>query len=254
MTFEPRIVGFLCNWCSYAGADLAGVSRFQYPSNIRTIRVMCSGRVDPVLIVEALIQGADGVFIGGCHPGDCHYVTGNLQADYKIDLTKRILELAGSDPRRVQLEWVSASEGQRFADLVKDFTGVLEKLGPSNAGEIMDGLVAVRSALSDFRLRALVSNELKIVEEGNVYGDKLGKEKLLDVMYNATKEEYERSMILLLTKNNKVSVKDLSKKMNVPTDRVLKHIVVLRQKNLLSMDHPEGFTPTYRTIEIGGEQ
>lgn len=254
MTFEPRIVGFLCNWCSYAGADLAGVSRFQYPSNIRTIRVMCSGRVDPVLIVEALIQGADGVFIGGCHPGDCHYVTGNLQADYKIDLTKRILELAGSDPRRVQLEWVSASEGQRFADLVKDFTGVLEKLGPSNAGEIMDGLVAVRSALSDFRLRALVSNELKIVEEGNVYGDKLGKEKLLDVMYNATKEEYERSMILQLTKNNKVSVKDLSKKMNVPTDRVLKHIVVLRQKNLLSMDHPEGFTPTYRTIEIGGEQ
>jgi len=254
MTFEPRIVGFLCNWCSYAGADLAGVSRFQYPSNIRTIRVMCSGRVDPVLIVEALIQGADGVFIGGCHPGDCHYVTGNLQANYKIDLTKRILELAGSDPRRVQLEWVSASEGQRFADLVKDFTGVLEKLGPSNAGEIMDGLVAVRSALSDFRLRALVSNELKIVEEGNVYGDKLGKEKLLDVMYNATKEEYERSMILQLTKNNKVSVKDLSKKMNVPTDRVLKHIVVLRQKNLLSMDHPEGFTPTYRTIEIGGEQ
>lgn len=253
MAFEPRIVGFLCNWCSYAGADLAGVSRFQYPSNIRTIRVMCSGRVDPVLIVEALIQGADGVFIGGCHPGDCHYVTGNLQADYKIDLTKRILELAGSDPQRVQLEWVSASEGQRFADLIKDFTGVLEKLGPSNAGEIMDGLVAVRSALSDFRLRALVSNELKIVEEGNVYGDKLGKEKLLDVMYNATKEEYERSMILLLTKNNKVSVKDLSKKMNVPTDRVLKHIVVLRQKNLLSMDHPEGFTPTYRTIEIGGE-
>lgn len=254
MTFEPRIVGFLCNWCSYAGADLAGVSRFQYPSNIRTIRVMCSGRVDPVLIVEALIQGADGVFIGGCHPGDCHYVTGNLQANYKIDLTKRILELAGSDPRRMQLEWVSASEGQRFADLIKDFTGVLEKLGPSNAGEIMDGLVAVRSALSDFRLRALVSNELKIVEEGNVYGDKLGKEKLLDVMYNATKEEYERSMILQLTKNNKVSVKDLSKKMNVPTDRVLKHIVVLRQKNLLSMDHPEGFTPTYRTIEIGGEQ
>lgn len=254
MTFEPRIVGFLCNWCSYAGADLAGVSRFQYPSNIRTIRVMCSGRVDPVLIVEALIQGADGVLIGGCHPGDCHYVNGNLQADCKIGLTKRILELAGSDPRRVRLEWVSASEGQRFADLVRDFTGVLEKLGPSNAEEIMDGLVAVRNALSDFRLRALVSNELKIVEEGNVYGDRLDKEKLLDIMYNATKEEFERSMIILLAKNNNMSVKDLSKKMNVPTNRVLEHIVVLRQKNLLSMDHPEGFTPTYRTIEIGGEQ
>jgi coenzyme F420-reducing hydrogenase delta subunit len=254
MAFEPRVVGFLCNWCSYAGADLAGVSRFQYPPNIRIVRVMCSGRVDPLLIVEALIQGADGVFIGGCHPGDCHYINGNLQASYKIGLTGKILELAGIDPRRVQLEWVSASEGQRFADLVRDFTGVLQKLGPSNAGERMDGLVAVRDALSNFRLRALVSNELKIVEEGNAYGEKLDKEKLLDVVYNATKEEFERSMILLLAKKNNMSVKDLSKKINVPTHRVLQHIVALRQKNLISMDHPEGFTPTYRTIEIGGEQ
>ncbi|MBU0684304.1 MAG: hydrogenase iron-sulfur subunit [Candidatus Thermoplasmatota archaeon] len=254
MAFEPRVVGFLCNWCSYAGADLAGVSRFQYPPNIRIVRVMCSGRVDPLLIVEALIQGADGVFIGGCHPGDCHYINGNLQASYKIGLTEKILELAGIDPRRVQLEWVSASEGQRFADLVRDFTGVLQKLGPSNAGERMDGLLAVRDALSNFRLRALVSNELKIVEEGNAYGEKLDKEKLLDIVYNATKEEFERSMILLLAKKNNMSVKDLSKKTNVPTHRVLEHIVALRQKNLISMDHPEGFTPTYRTIEIGGEQ
>lgn len=254
MAFEPRVVGFLCNWCSYAGADLAGVSRFQYPPNIRIVRVMCSGRVDPLLIVEALIQGADGVFIGGCHPGDCHYINGNLQASYKIGLTEKILELAGIDPRRVQLEWVSASEGQRFADLVRDFTGVLQKLGPSNAGERMDGLLAVRDALSNFRLRALVSNELKIVEEGNAYGEKLDKEKLLDIVYNATKEEFERSMILLLAKRNNMSVKDLSKKINVPTHRVLQHIVALRQKNLISMDHPEGFTPTYRTIEIGGEQ
>ncbi|OGS56250.1 MAG: hypothetical protein A3K60_07920 [Euryarchaeota archaeon RBG_19FT_COMBO_56_21] len=254
MAFEPRLVGFLCNWCSYAGADLAGVSRFQYPSNIRVIRVMCSGRIDPVLIIEALIQGADGVLIGGCHPGDCHYVNGNLQASYKIGLTEKILGLAGIDPQRVRLEWVSASEGQRFADLVRDFTGVLQKLGPSNAKDKMDGLTAIRKALSDFRLRALVSNELKIVEEGNVYGDKLAKEKLLDIVYHATKEEFERSMILLLAKNNNVSVKDLSKRMNVPADRVLGHIVVLRQKNLLSMDHPEGFTPTYKTIEVGGEQ
>jgi coenzyme F420-reducing hydrogenase delta subunit len=254
MAFEPRIVGFLCNWCSYAGADLAGVSRFQYPPNIRIVRVMCSGRIDPLLVVEALTQGADGVLIGGCHPGDCHYITGNLQASYKIDLTEKILELAGVDPRRVRLEWVSASEGQRFADIIRDFTGVLQQLGPSNAGEKMDGLLAVRDALSDFRLRALVSNELKIVEEGNVYGDKLAKEKILDIVFNATKDEFERSMIILLAKKNNMSVKDFSKKMNVPANRVLQHIVVLRQKNLISMDHPEGFTPTYRTIEIGGEQ
>jgi len=254
MAFEPRVVGFLCNWCSYAGADLAGVSRFQYPSNIRIVRVMCSGRVDPVIVVEALIRGADGVLIGGCHPGDCHYLTGNLQAECKIDLTKRILDLAGFDSRRLRIEWVSASEGQRFADLVQEFTGTLEKLGPSNARDVMDSLIAVRNALSDFRLRALVSNELKIIEEGNAYGEKLDKGKLLDIMYNAAKEEFERSAILQLAKNKSLSVKDLSKKMNVPTNRVLRHIVVMRQKNLISMDHPEGFTPTYRTIEIGGEK
>jgi len=233
---------------------LAGVSRFQYPWNIRIIRVMCSGRIDPLLIVEALIQGADGVLVAGCYPGDCHYMSGNLQAECKIDLARRTLELAGFDSRRLRLEWVSASEGQRFAELVKDFTGALEKLGPSNAGEIMERLAAVRNALGDFRLRALVSNELRIVEQGNVYGDKLAKEKLLDILYNATKEEFERSMILQLAKNNNMSVKDLSKKMNVPTNRVLEHVVALRQKNLLSMDHPEGFTPTYRAIQIGGEQ
>ena len=253
MTFEPRVVGFLCNWCSYAGADLAGVSRFQYPPNIRVIRVMCSGRIDPVLIVEALAHGADGVLVGGCHPGDCHYATGNLQAECKIGLTRRILDLTGFDSRRLRLEWVSASEGQRFADLVKDFTEVVRKLGPSNAAENKEALAAARQALGDFRLRAIVGNELKIVDEGNVYGNRLEKEKLLDVLYNATKEEFERSLILQLSKAKNMSVKDLSKKMNVPTDKVLGHIVVLRQKNLLTMDHPEGFTPTYRTIEIGGE-
>ena len=254
MAFEPRIVGFLCNWCSYAGADLAGVSRFQYPWNIRVVRVMCSGRVDPTLVVEAFIQGADGVLVGGCHPGDCHYVTGNLQASYKIGVAEKLVELGGLDPRRVRLEWVSASEGQRFADLIRDFTDQLRKLGPSNAKEKMDGLLAARNALGDFRLRALAGNELKIVEEGNAYCERLSKEKLVEVVHGAAREEFERALILLLAKRGNISVKDLSKKMNVPADRVLEHIVVLRQKSLISMDHPEGFTPTYRTIEIGGEQ
>jgi len=254
MAFEPRIVGFLCNWCSYAGADLAGVSRFQYPPNIRIVRVMCSGRIDPLLVIEAMIQGADGVLIGGCHLGDCHYVTGNLQASYKIGLAEKIVELAGIDPRRVRLEWVSASEGQRFADLVREFTGVLKDLGPSKTAEKMDGLLAAKNALSDFRLRALAGNEVKVVEEGNAYGERLSKEKLLGIMQSAATDEFERSMILLLAKRSNVSVKDLSKVMNVPPNRILEHIVVLRQKNLISMDHPEGFTPTYRTIEIGGEQ
>ena len=101
--FEPRIIGYLCNWCSYAGADLAGVSRFQYPTNIRVIRMMCSGRLDPVVILETFIRGADGVMVGGCHIGDCHYMDGNHHAQRKIWLTHAIMERAGFDPARLRL-------------------------------------------------------------------------------------------------------------------------------------------------------
>jgi len=129
--FEPKIVGFLCNWCSYAGADLAGVSRLQYPSNLRVIRVMCSGSVDPEHILEAFRQGADGVFIGGCHPGDCHYISGNYKTRRRVALTKQIISQMGIEPERLSLEWVSAAEGQRFAQVVTEFTEELKQLGPS---------------------------------------------------------------------------------------------------------------------------
>lgn len=129
--FEPKILGFLCNWCAYAGADLAGVSRIQYPPNIRAIRVMCSGRVDPVFILEALKRGADGILIGACHPGDCHYQTGNYKTIRRIQLLKRLVEQLGIEPERVRLEFISASEGQKFALSVKDFVAQLRKLGPN---------------------------------------------------------------------------------------------------------------------------
>ena len=114
-TFEPNIVAFLCNWCSYTGADLAGTSRITYPPNVKVVRVMCSGRVNPMFVVHALQHGADGVLISGCHPGDCHYTQGNYFARRRMSLLKRLLEYVGIDPRRVQMSWVSASEGQKFA-------------------------------------------------------------------------------------------------------------------------------------------
>jgi F420-non-reducing hydrogenase iron-sulfur subunit len=133
--FEPRIVGFLCNWCSYAGADLAGVSRFQYPTNLRVIRVMCSGRVHPAHIMEAFKNGADGVLIAGCHPpNDCHYISGNLKAQRRVALLKKVLEQLGLDERRLHLEWVSAAEGDKFAKLIQDYTDKLTEMGPSPLG------------------------------------------------------------------------------------------------------------------------
>lgn len=129
--FEPKIVGFLCNWCSYAGADLAGTSRIQYPPNVRIIRVMCSGSVDSMYILRALLEGADGVFVGGCHPGDCHYIDGNYKARRRMVLLNNILETLGLEKERVWLRWISASEGQKFADTMKDMTAAIKKLGPN---------------------------------------------------------------------------------------------------------------------------
>jgi len=125
---EPTIVAFLCNWCSYAGADLAGVSRLQYPANVRVIRVPCSGRVDPLYIIKALQEGADGVLVSGCHPGDCHYISGNLVAKRKFAMLKSFLKYVGIEPERVQFSWVSASEGGRFAALIEKVVGDIKKL------------------------------------------------------------------------------------------------------------------------------
>ena len=129
--FEPNVIGFLCNWCSYAGADLAGTSRIKYPPNIKSIRVMCSGRVDPVFALEALKKGADGVLIAGCHPGDCHYQSGNYKTNRRIKLLKKFLEEMGVESSRVRFEYISASEGQKFALVVTDFVSELKKMGPS---------------------------------------------------------------------------------------------------------------------------
>jgi len=130
-TFEPLIIGFCCNWCSYAGADLAGVSRMQYPPNIRIIRVMCSGMVHPNLVIDALTKGADGVLVCGCHPGDCHYLEGNLKAEARAEAIKLMLQDFGIEEERFRLEWVSASEGGRFAQVVTEMTEQIKQLGPN---------------------------------------------------------------------------------------------------------------------------
>ena len=129
--FEPLIIGFCCNWCSYAGADLAGVSRLQYPPNMRIVRVMCSGMVHPSLVIDALTKGADGVIICGCHIGDCHYIEGNLKAENRKEAIELLLEDFGLEPERFRLEWISASEGPRFAEVMREMTEAVRELGPS---------------------------------------------------------------------------------------------------------------------------
>ena len=131
MNFRPTIVAFLCNWCAYTGADLAGTSRMRYAPNIRIIRVMCSGRIDPTFILRAFQQGADGVLVCGCHPGDCHYQTGNYKCLRRFKLIEKYIAQMGIEPERLKLEWISASEGKQFAELVNEMTKAILNAGPS---------------------------------------------------------------------------------------------------------------------------
>lgn len=134
--FEPKIVAFLCNWCAYMGADVAGTSRIQYPPNVRIIRMMCSGAVDPVYILKGLLDGADGVLIGGCRPGDCHYQEGNYKARRRVAILKNILRQMGFDEERVWLRWISADEGQVFAETVTEMVETLKEKGPNPLKEL----------------------------------------------------------------------------------------------------------------------
>lgn len=137
-SFEPKIIGFLCRWCSYTGADLAGTSRMKYPPNLVPIRVMCSGRVDPTFVIKALKEGADGVLIAGCHPGDCHYTSGNLRTLGRHVLLQTMMEQLGIDKERVRLEWVSASEGEKWAQVVREMTEEVRKLGPLDWNAVVE--------------------------------------------------------------------------------------------------------------------
>ncbi|MBN1504355.1 MAG: hydrogenase iron-sulfur subunit [Candidatus Eisenbacteria bacterium] len=131
--FEPKLVGFLCRWCTYQAADLAGVGRSRYPANLVPIRVMCSGRVDPLFLVRAFLKGADGVFVGGCHPGDCHYIEGNLRARRRFGVVQTVFSVLGLEPKRLRLAWISASEGPKFTAQMKDFDAAVKKLGKNTA-------------------------------------------------------------------------------------------------------------------------
>jgi coenzyme F420-reducing hydrogenase delta subunit len=140
MEFEPKILGIACNWCTYTGADLAGTTRIHYPHNVRVVRVMCSSRINPSFIFRAFELGADGVLVGGCYPGDCHYSTGNYYARRKLAVTKKILEFAGLEPERFRVEWISASDGARFAEITREFTEQIKALGPQIRFAVRKGI------------------------------------------------------------------------------------------------------------------
>ncbi len=255
--FEPKIIGFLCNWCSYAGADLAGVSRFQYPPNLKAVRVMCSGRIDPIIPLEVFKKGADGILVLGCHPADCHYVEGNLYEERKIKMLKKLIALTGLEPERLRLDWVSAAEGQRFAQIVTEFTEQIRKLGLSPVSgnapnqKILENLQAAKNAASDFRLRVLVGRERELTEKCNVYEEKMPQDEFDSLLDEVVEAEFVRQKIHLLTQTEPLSVKALAEATELKPAAVLKQIVSMRRRNMITVDHVEGTTPLYRALEVG---
>ncbi len=250
--FEPEILGFLCNWCSYASADLAGVSRMQYPPNVKIVRVMCSARVDPTFILEAFIQGLDGVMVLGCHLGTCHYMTGNYYAERRMKRTRNVLKNVGLSPDRLLVDWVSAAEGERFATLVKDFTRTVKRLGPLSREtdlepeQLKTRLTAAKEVLAQRRIRWLVGRERELVEDKNVFGEKVSQEEFDQLMFQTIETEFAKRRILRFIGENALSVKEIAQRVGASPREVLRNMVSLERDGLVSVVGIEGSSPKYR--------
>jgi len=257
MMFRPKIIGFVCNWSLPTEVNLTSPSGTHGYPKIHIVRVMCVGRIDPAIVLETFAKGADGVLVIGCHPPDCHYVEGNLQAERKIEMLKKLASLTGLDSERLQLDWAYASEIGRFTKIINDFRNQVIALGPSPlSGERPDTNIllntkAAKAAAEDFRLRDLVGREKELIEDGNVYGEDFSQKDFDEIMDEAINAEYIRNRIYLMVKKEPLSVKDLSKHLNLESRTVLRHIVAMRQRGWVTIDRVEGTSPLYTAQEMG---
>jgi len=254
--YEPRLIGFLCNCCGYAVADLAGISRIQYPPNIRFLRVMCCRRVDPSMLLGAFSEGIDGVMITTCSLGGCNYIRNHGEVETKYIFTRKLMEKAGFEPERLALEYIFASEGHKFAEQVDSFIDKVRGLGRSPvSGDSPDpglllNLRAAKAAAENYRLRALVGKEEKLVTEGNVYGEEMTQEELDRIIEEAVETEFTRNKIRLILSVKPMSVKGLSAETGIDSRFVLDHVVALRQRGWVDLYGVQGSSPVYRAMEV----
>jgi len=254
--YEPKIIGFICNWSLPTEVDTTSTGRVHGYPKIRIVRVMCVGRIDPAIVPEIFAKGADGVLVIGCHPPDCHYIDGNLQAERKIKVLKKLISLTGIEPERLRLDWVYASEIERFAKIIDDFRNQIKVLGSSPlAGERSDtnillNLNAARAAAEDFRLRVLVGREMELTEKENIYGEKISQEEFDALLHEIVETEFIRHKIHLLAKEKPMSVKEIAAITNLNPALVLRHVVNMRRSGMITLDHVEKTTPLYKALEV----
>lgn len=237
--FKPTIVGFLCNWCCYGGADLAGVSRFQYPPYLRVIRLMCSGRVDLQFVFRTFAKKADGVFIGGCHLNDCHYnPEGNYDAMGNTLMAKRILEKLGVNPERLRLEWVSAGEGTRFAEIMNDFSARVKSLGPLGSSE----KIPVAELTSRLQVAEDLVPYIKLVERERFrvpvrtedgYKQFFGSERFDRLFDELILDKLVMSRIMGLVRRQPVQAKEIPGRLELEPAEVARHLRQLTERGLI---------------------
>jgi coenzyme F420-reducing hydrogenase delta subunit len=246
---DPRIVCFMCNmvFCT---------SEIQAPKNTNVTRVTCIGRMDPAIVLDVLANGVDGIMLAGCKPPDCHFVDGNLQAERAVKMLKLLLTLSGLEPERVRLLWASPMDPEGFGDYVKEFSEELKKLGRSPlksekpTSKVLLNLLAAKSAASDFRLRVLLGREEELTELVNAYGEKIPQGDFNVLLNDIAEAEFIRHKIYLLTKARPLSVKALAEHVGMKPSDVLCHIVEMRRKNMVALDHIEGTSPVYKALEV----
>jgi len=240
--FQPKIIGIICNWCCYGGADLCGVSRFQYPPHIRLIRVMCSARVDLLHILRAITNGIDGVFIGGCHLCDCHYVTnGNFNAFSMVQVCRKIMEHIGVNPKRLRLEWVSAGEGIRFANFMNEYSAELTKLGPLGKAEGIDDKVltfrleAVKKLIPYIKL--VLTRKLNVpVRTEEAYHDFFSSDEFEKLFKELIINKLTISQIMLLLRQSSLSTGEIADSLELSPSEVAKHMIDSSRQGLVRYD------------------
>lgn len=256
MMFRPRIISFVCNWSLPKEVNVMNPAAMRAYPKMRIVQLRCVGRLDPIIVLETFTKGADGVLVIGCPPPDCHCVDGNLQAERKIEMLKKLLSLTGLEPERLRLDWTYASEIERFAKIVNDFRNQVTVVGSSPlAGEsqetnILLNIEAAKAVAEDFRLRVLVGREKELTENENVYGEKISQEEFDALLHESIEAEFMRHKIRLLTKEKPMSVKEIAAITNVKPILVLRHIVNMHRKGMINLDHVERATPLYKALKV----
>jgi coenzyme F420-reducing hydrogenase delta subunit len=246
---EPRITCFMCNFAFCQ-------EETQIPPDVNVARVNCIGRMDPVLILEMFEKGADAVMLAGCKPPDCHYVEGNLQAEITAKMLKKLMALMGVESERLELVWYSPTGRKNFSRYLKEFSDKTRKLAVfplksvNPESHLLVDILAAKDVAADFRLRVLLGRERELTESVNVYGEKIPLEEFDKILDEIVEAEFIRHKIHVLTRAQPLSVKALAEKVELKTATVLKHIVNMRRKNMITVDHVEGTTPFYKALEV----